>query len=43
VIHDKENALRLVGGQYVIFVLKALPESETATEDSQERIIELQL
>jgi hypothetical protein len=42
VIHDKENVLRLIGGEYITFVLKALPESETATEDSQECIIELQ-
>jgi len=43
VIHDNENVLRLICGEYITFLLKALGESETAAEDSQECIIELQL
>ncbi|SFO42675.1 hypothetical protein [Nitrosospira briensis] len=40
-IHSEENILRLVGGEYIAAALKALPDSNTATEDFQESVIEV--
>jgi hypothetical protein len=41
-IHSKENIMRLIGGNILIALLKVLSENEAATQDLQERIIELQ-
>jgi hypothetical protein len=41
-IHSKENITRLIGGNILVALLKVLSENEAATQDLQERIIELQ-
>lgn len=40
-IQDKENILRLIGGEYVAAATKQLPDPNTANEDFQETIMEV--
>jgi hypothetical protein len=41
VIQDKENILRLIGGEYVAAATKQLPDPNTANEEFQETIMEV--
>ena len=40
-IRDKENILRLIGGEYVAAATKQLPDPNTANEDFQDTAMEV--